>query len=353
MKDQKNSLVPSGGEFLVYQTDDGNIKLEVHLEDETLWLTQLMIAELFQTTVPNITMHIKNIYAERELTPEATIKDFLTVRQEGQRQVQRKLTYYNLDMIISVGYRVKSITATRFRIWATQRLTEYIVKGFTMDDERLKNPPAKGSLIPDYFDEWLERIRDIRSSEKRFYQKVRDLYTTAIDYDKKSEQAQIFFKKVQNKMLWSVTGQTAAELITDRSDPQKANMGLTSWQGAKVRKGDVVIAKNYLKEKEIRQLNRIVVMYLDYAENQAKNRQTITMKQWAEKLNAFLKFNECDLLTHSVKVEAEVAKQLAEERYEEFAGERRRVEALEEDAADLKEIEELVKELEKKRNNDE
>ena len=342
-KKPETPLVPEEGEFLVYQAEDGQIKLEVRLEQETLWLTQQAIAELLQTTVPNISMHIKNIYDERELIPEATVKDFLIVHQEGQRTVKRVITHYNLDMIISIGYRVKSIIATRFRIWATARLKEYIIKGFTMDDERLKNPPAKASPVPDYFNEWLERIRDIRSSEKRFYQKVRELYATAIDYDKESEQAQEFFKVVQNKMLWSVTGKTAAELIVERSDPEKSNMGLTSWQGAKVRKRDVTIAKNYLKEKEIEELNRIVTMYLDYAEEQARSRKTITMQQWAEKLNVFMQFNERDLLTHPGTVKAEVAKRLAENRYDEFHTNRLKLAAIEADKEDIRDLENFVK----------
>ncbi len=239
-----------------------------------------MMAELFQISKQNIRFHIQNIDAERELLLNSTVKKFLTVCLEGNREVRHELDYYNLDMVISVGYRVKSIIATRFRIWATQRLREYIIKGFIMDDERLKNPPDKSSSVPDHFDEMLERIRDIRSSEKRFYQTVRDIYATAIDYDKKSDEAHVFFKKVQNNMLWSVTGKTAAELSTDRSDSQKPNMGLTSWQGAKVRKGDGSIAKNYLEEKEISGLNRIVTMYLDYAEDQANRHRTMNMKQW-------------------------------------------------------------------------
>ncbi len=349
VRNKKGDLVLDRGEFLVYQAENGRIKLEVHLKGETVWLTQKAMSELFDTSTDNISLHLKNIYAERELERNTTTEDFSVVQKEGGRVVRRLVKFYNLDAIISVGYRVKSITATRFRVWATQQLKEYIVKGFAMDDERLKTPSPEGSSLPDYFDEWLERIREIRASEKRFYQKVRDLYATAIDYDKKSKQAQAFFKKVQNKMLWSITGQTAAELISDRSDSKKANMGLTSWQGARVRKGDVAIAKNYLKEKEIQQLNRIVTMYLDYAEDQANRRNTMTMKQWSEKLDAFLEFNERDLLRHAGNVRATIAKQLAEKRYEEFEMERRRVEALEEDATDLKEIEGLVKRLESKR----
>ncbi len=221
-----NELAPkeSGGEFLLYQTDDGHVKLEVRLQNETVWLTQQMIAELFQTTVPNISMHIRNIYEEGELTPESTIKKFLTVRQEGNRAVRRELDYYNLDMIISVGYRVKSLIATRFRIWATHQLKEYIIKGFTMDDDRLKAGVGIGS---DYLDEMLERIRDIRSSEKRFYQKIRDIYKLAADYDPRAEETLEFFSIVQNKLHFAMSGKAAAELISERADASRPNMGLT------------------------------------------------------------------------------------------------------------------------------
>jgi len=239
-----------------------------------------------------------------------------------------------------VGYRVNSKRATQFRIWATKILKEYIIKGFAMDDDRLKKADTW-----DYFAEWLERIRDIRASEKRFYQKIRDIYATAVDYDKTSEQAQAFFKIVQNKMLWAITGKTAAELIESRSDPEAPNMGLTSWQGSIVRKQDVAIAKNYLKNDEIKSLNEIVTMYLDYAERQARLRKTVTMEAWAEKLDAFLSFNEHELLTNAGKVKAEVAKRVAEERYEKFDAKRRTEEALAADREDLKELETIEKRL--------
>jgi len=223
------------GDLVVYQSDDGRIKLEVRLQDETVWLTQQLIAELFQTTVPNISMHIRNIFAEGELTPEATIKKFLTVRREGSRDVQRELEFYNLDMIISVGYRVKSLIATRFRIWATQRLKEYIIKGFTMDDERLKNPPGRGHV--DYFDELLERIRDIRASERRVYLRVREIIALAADYEASDPETQVVFQTIQNKLHFAATGKTAAELIAERADATKPNMGLMSWKSGVVRKG--------------------------------------------------------------------------------------------------------------------
>jgi hypothetical protein len=299
------------------------------------------MAELFDVNVPAISKHLSNIYEEGELQKKATISKMETVQKEGNRQVTRNKDFYNLDAIIAVGYRVNSKRATQFRIWATNILKEYIIKGFAMDDERLKQVDRW-----DYFDEWLERIRDIRASEKRFYQKIRDIYATAIDYDKNSEQAQEFFKKVQNKMLWAITGKTAAELIEARSNPEKPNMGLTSWRGSIVRKQDVAIAKNYLKEDEIKDLNEIVTMYLDYAERQARKRQTVTMEQWAKKLDAFLEFNEQEILTHAGKVKAEVAKRIAEDRYEEFDTKRKKAEALAADEEDLKQLEEIAKIIE-------
>ena len=241
-----SDLIPStpapGGELLLYQTEDGRTRVQVRFEGETVWLTQAQMAEVFQTTVPNINLHLRNIFDEGELNEGATIKEYLIVRLEGVRQVSRPVLHYNLDAIIALGYRVKSGRGTQFRIWATQRLREYIVKGFTMDDERLKNPPGKGQQ--DYFDELLERIRDIRSSERRFYQKVLDIYATSVDYTPDAEASQKFFATVQNKMHWAITGQTAAEIIHDRVDAAKRNLGLTNWRGAVVRKPDVAIANN-------------------------------------------------------------------------------------------------------------
>jgi hypothetical protein len=331
-------------QIVLYTTPDGEIKVDTVVRDETIWLTQAAMAQLFGVNVPAISKHLTNIYEEGELTRKATVSKMETVQLEGGRQVSRTKDFYNLDAIIAVGYRVNSKRATQFRIWATDILKQYIIKGFAMDDERLKKADAW-----DYFDEWLARIRDIRASEKRFYQKIRDIYTTAIDYDKGSEQAQAFFKKVQNKMLWAITGKTAPELIEERSDPAAPNMGLTSWQGSIVRKQDVAIAKNYLKADEIKDLNEIVTMYLDYAERQARQRKTVTMEQWAEKLDAFLSFNEHELLTHAGKVKAEVAKRIAEERYEEFDTKRRAEEAIAADREDIKELEEIEKRLREKK----
>lgn len=302
-------------DILIYQLEDGKTKIDVRLENETVWMTQKAIAELYQTTPQNITLHIKNIYEEGELEENSTCKNYLQVQTEGNRTVQRNSRHYNLEMIIAVGYRVRSSRGTQFRRWATERLNEYLVKGFTMDDERLKGMRNIGD---DYFDELLERIRDIRASEKRFYKKITDIYALSIDYDGKSEEAKKFFATVQNKLHFAIHGHTAAELIEQRADATKDNMGLTTWKGDKVRKGDITVAKNYLTEKEIKSLNRIVTMYLDYAEDQAERRNPMHMKDWEEKLNAFLKFNERDILTGAGTISHEVAKELAEKEYEKF-----------------------------------
>ena len=335
----------SGGEFLLYQTEDGQVKLEVRLQNETVWLTQQIIAELFQTTVPNISMHIRNIYAEGELTPEATIKKFLTVRQEGNRDVRRELDYYNLDMIISVGYRVKSLIATRFRIWATQRLKEYIIKGFVMDDERLKNPPVKDSTVPDYFDEMLARIRDIRASERRMYLRVREIFAMAGDYDPSWSETTKFFSIIQNKLHFSATGMTAAELIQSRANHLLPNMGLTSWKMGEVRKADVTTAKNYLNESEIDDLNRIVVMWLDFAEDQAKRRKQVFMKDWEQKLDEFLRFNDRKILPNAGKVSKQAAEGHAKAEYERFEIRRRSYKESVGEVETFKQLEEAAKEL--------
>lgn len=331
------------GEIIIYQTEDGLAKIQLRAIDGTVWLTQAEIAELFATTKQNIGLHLKNIFEDSELAEDSVVKKSFTTASDNKEYLVKN---YNLDVILAIGYRIKSPRGTQFRIWANTILKEYLIKGFAMNDERLKQADNW-----DYFDEWLERIRDIRASEKRFYQKIKDLYTTAIDYDKDSEFAQAFFKKVQNKMLWAVTGKTAAELIASRSNPNLPNMGLTSWNGSIVRKGDVGTAKNYLLEDEIGQLNRIVTMYLDYAEEQAKRRKTITMEQWSDKLDAFLEFNEHDLLTHAGKIQMAVAQKLAAERYEEFNTNRHKLEAIEADEADIRAIESLVKQVTEKVNS--
>jgi hypothetical protein len=331
------------GELILYTAEDGSVAIQLRAEDGTVWITQAEMAALFQTTPQNITLHVRAIYAEGELLQAATCKEDLQVRQEGPRQVKRSLKHYNLDMILAVGYRVRSPRGTQFRQWATTHLREYLVKGFVMDDERLKEPGGW-----DYFDELLARIRDIRASEKRFYQKIRDIYATATDYDSKSEAAQLFFKKVQNKMLWAVTGHTAPELIAGRADPALPNMGLTTWHGGRVRKQDVTVAKNYLSREEIEELDRIVVMYLDYAEDQAKRRKTMTMRDWEDKLDAFLQFNEREVLTHAGKLRANVAEKLALERYETFDTARREAARLAADAEDMAVLEQAERQLEGK-----
>ena len=333
----------SGGELILYTAEDGSAAIQLRAEGGTVWLTQAEIATLFDTTPQNITQHTKAIYAEGELSEGATCKEVLQVRQEGGRAVNRSLKHYSLDMILAVGYRVRSPRGTQFRQWATIHLREYLVKGFVMDDTRLKEPGGW-----DYFDELLARIRDIRASEKRFYQKIRDIYATAVDYDSRSEAAQLFFKKVQNKMLWAVTGHTAPELIAGRADPALPNMGLTTWAGGRVRKQDVTVAKNYLSREEIEALDRIVVMYLDYAADQAQRRRTLTMDDWEDKLDAFLQFNEREVLTHAGKLRADVAEKLALERYESFDAARREAARLAADAEDMEALENAERQLEGK-----
>lgn len=310
-------------DILIYQTEDGNTKIDVKLENGTVWMTQKAIAELYQKGVSTINEHIKNIYEEDELQEEATIRKNRIVQTEGQRQVEREVTFYNLELIIAVGYRVRSHRGTQFRRWATERLNEYLVKGFTMDDERLKDMRNFGQ---DYFDELLGRIRDIRASEKRFYRKITDIYATSVDYDPKAGISKDFFATVQNKLHFAIHGHTAAELIAERASAEKDNMGLTSWKGSKVRKADVTVAKNYLTDKEIQSLNRIVTMYLDYAEDQAERQLPMFMKDWIEKLNSFLKFNEREILTNAGKISQEVAEKLAAAEYEKFNQQRLTIE---------------------------
>jgi hypothetical protein len=301
-------------QIIIYQAEDGSTKLDVRLENESLWLPQASIAKLFQTTTPNVTMHIRSIYEEGELTEERTVKENLTVQNEGSREVRRSIKFYNLDMIISVGYRIKSQIATHFRQWATQRLREYIIKGFVLDDERLKNPQHPY----DYYDELLRRIQDIRTSERRFYQKITDIYATSVDYDPTLDMSIDFFKTVQNKMHWAITGKTAAEIIYERADSSKPNMGLTSWRGTKVRKQDTSVAKNYLQENELLALNNLVEQYLVFAEGQAMRRIPMYMKDWIVKLDGFMKLNDRDILTHAGKISHELALELAEKHYDAF-----------------------------------
>jgi hypothetical protein len=326
------------GEVILYSTEDGAAQISLRAVGGTVWLTQAEMAALFDTAPQAITQLIKTIYADGELMQDATCKEFLQVRLEGTRQVERALKSYNLPMIMAVGFRVRSPRGVQFRRWAGTVLQDYLVKGFAMDDAKLKAADQW-----DYFDEWLARIRDIRASEKRFYQKVKDLFVTAVDYDKGSDAAQLFFQKVQNKMLWAVTGQTAAELIAARANPDAQNMGLTSWKGGIVRKGDVGTSKNYLAAEEVEALNRIVTMYLDYAEDQATRRAAMTMVMWADKLDAFLAFNDRDVLTHAGKLRMDVAQQLAEDRYAVFDAARNRANVAQADADDMAAIEKLAK----------
>lgn len=320
---------PGASEILFYQGEDGRSRVQVRLEQGTVWLSQRLLAELFDKDVRTINEHIQNIFDEGEHDPAATIRKFRIVQTEGKREVSRLVDHYNLEVVLAVGYRVRSSRGTQFRRWATERLREYVVKGFVLDDERLKQ--GRGPT-PDYFDELLERIRDIRASERRFYQKLCDLYALAVDYDASASATKEFFQVVQNKLHWAVTGHTAAEIIAARAKADDPNMGLTSWRGAKVRKADVTVAKNYLSEDEIRQLNRVVTMYLDYAEEQATRRKTLTMREWREKLDGFLQFNEREVLKDAGRVSAEVAQRLALAAYERFEGRRRAEEAAAPDA---------------------
>jgi len=314
-------------QITLFQSEDGKTKLQVRIEDETVWLSQKLIADLYQVSVPTVNEHLAGIYDEDELAPEATIRKFRIVQREGQRDVERLVDHYNLEAILSVGYRVRSARGTQFRKWATTQLNEFLVKGFVLDDERLKDGR---SISKSYFQELIERVRDIRTSERQFYQKITDIYATSIDYDPKSEVTDEFYATVQNKLHWAIHGHTAAELITKRVSSEKPCLGLTSWKNSpkgKIRKSDVSIAKNYLSEDELRKLNRFVTMYLDYAEEQAEEEQSMTMKDWAERLDAFLKFNKKDLLTNAGKVSAEVAKRLAEAEFEKYEEKRRHIEA--------------------------
>jgi len=303
----------STGEFLLYTTEDGVAKLEVRMVDETVWLSLTQMVELFQRDKSVISRHIKNIYEEGELAPQATVANFATVQREGTRAIERNVTHYHLDVIISVGYRVKSHRGTQFRIWATQHLREYLIKGFAMDDERLKRVGGGN-----YFDELLARIRDIRSSEKMFWRKVLDIYATSIDYDPSTETSQRFFATVQNKMHWAAHGHTAAEIVLQRADAAQPNMGMTTWMGEKPRKADAIVAKNYLAEDELQTLNRIVTVYLEFAELRALDRRPMYMADWITKLDEFLKISEREVLGHAGTVSHEQAQQKAEIEFEKY-----------------------------------
>lgn len=314
-----DKLNPQFSDIIFYSSPDGDVHVEVFSGDETFWLSQKRMAELFGKDVRTVNEHLKNIFDEGELRPEATIRKIRIVQKEGRREVARDVDFYNLDAIIAIGYRVNSHQATQFRIWATKTLKEFIIKGFVLDDERLKQGKRFGK---DYFDELLERILEIRASERRFYQKITDIYQQcSIDYEKDAEITQTFFKTVQNKLHWAITGKTAAEIVAERASASKPNMGLQTWKNApqgKIQKTDVTVAKNYLIEKEIKELERVVTMYLDYAENQAARQIPMKMADWVQKLDAFLQFNEYQILTNAGKLSNAVAKKLAEEEFEKF-----------------------------------
>lgn len=323
-------------EIILFQSEDGSTKIQVHTDGETVWLTLNQLAELFQRDKSVISRHIKKVLEEGELLSAATVAKNATVQNEGGREVLRDIDFYNLDMIISVGYRVNSHRGTQFRIWATQRLREYIIKGFTLDDERLKRA---GQM--NYFDELLARVRDIRSSEKVFYQRVKDIYATSIDYDPNADTTQEFFKIVQNKLLWAVSQHTAAEIIRDRADASKPNMGLSAWAGAKVRKGDVTVAKNYLNEDEITALNLLMEQYLAFAEAQAQQRKPMYMRDWVKKLNDILTINERQIQEHAGRITKQLADEMAEKQFEAF----KRQQQLSEKAESLSQLERDLKKV--------
>jgi hypothetical protein len=312
-------LTPQSNDIIFYSSPEGDVRVEVFFQEETFWLNQKKMAELFGVDVRTVNEHLQNIYKTNELDKDSTIRNIRIVQKEGNRDVSRDIDFYNLDAIIAVGYRVNSIQATQFRIWATKTLKEFIIKGFVLDDERLKQGKRFGK---DYFDELLERIREIRASERRFYLKITDIYEQcSIDYKKDAEITQTFFKTVQNKLRWATTGKTAAQIVKERASSAKPNMGLQTWKNAptgKILKSDVSVAKNYLIEKEIKELERVVTMYLDYAENQAARQIPMKMTEWISKLDAFLQFNEYQILKDAGKISHEVAKQLAEKEYEKF-----------------------------------
>lgn len=333
MQDRKN--------IIIYNTPDGKASVSLYAKDGMVWMNQNQIAELFSTSVPNISMHISNILKEGELKENSVIKDYLTTAADGKKY---KVTFYSLEMILAIGFRVRSIRGTQFRIWANRNLREYMVKGFAMDDERLKNPDGR----PDYFDELLQRIRDIRASEKRFYQKVRDLFALSSDYDPSDKATQMFFAETQNKLLFAVTGKTAAEIIVSRANAEKPNMALTSWKGTIVRKQDIFIAKNYLSADEIDTLNRLVVIFLETAELRAKNRMDITMQFWKENVDRIIELNDKKVLTGSGSMSKAIMEKKVGEIYEKFDARRKKYEALEADKQDLEEIEQEIKKLKKK-----
>jgi len=328
--------------IIIYNTDDGKASVSLLAKDGTVWMNQNQLAELFATSKQNISLHIQNILKEGELNRNSVVKEYLTTATDGKKY---KVIFYSLDMILAIGFRVRSKRGTQFRIWANRNLKEYMVKGFVMDDERLKNPDGR----PDYFDELLERIREIRASEKRFYQKIRDLFKLSSDYDKTDKATQMFFAETQNKLLYAVTGQTAAEIIVSRADANKPNMALTSWKGGIVRKQDIYIAKNYLTKDEIDTLNRLVVIFLETAELRAKNRQDITMDFWRDNVDKILELNDKQILNHKGKISNKEMEKLVGKIYDDFNEKRKKYEAELADKEDLIELEEIEKQIKKKK----
>ena len=341
MAEKKKRKMKQDNQITIYETEDGKARIEVRFENENVWLTQKQMAELFDCSADNVSLHLKNIYLEKELAPKATAEEISVVQKEGQREVKRKVTFYSLEAIIAVGYRVNSARGTQFRIWATDKLKSYILKGFALDKDRF----IKGTKFSArYFDELLEEIREIRASERMAYQKITDIYATSVDYSPITAEAEKFFAAVQNKLHFAITGQTAAEIIAERADSGKPFMGLTTWGKSpkgKILPGDIKIAKNYLQKQEIQKLNHIVTMYLDYAEFQASRGKPMKMKDWTQKLDAFLKFNEQDILQDKGKISHEVAVDLAEKEYESF-----RVEQDKNYVSDFDELAEKSKKLE-------
>ena len=324
--------------IIIYRTADGRASVALYAKDGKIWLNQQQMAELFATSKPNISMHIANILKEKELDEYSVVKNFLTTAADGKNY---NVVFYSLEMIIAVGYRVRGLRGTQFRQWATEHLTEYLVKGFTMDDERLKNPDGR----PDYFDELLLRIRDIRASEKRFYQKVRDLFALSSDYDKSDKATQMFFAETQNKLLYAVTHQTAAEIVVNRADANKPNMGLTTWKGNVVRKGDIIVAKNYLLQDEIESLDRLVDIFLTSAEERVKGRRDLTLDYWRKNVDNLLTFQEKDILQGKGHISNEEMENIVRQVYATFDAQRRKMDALQADAEDLKLLEDLERSI--------
>ncbi|MCH6194494.1 virulence RhuM family protein [Serratia sp. X10] len=324
MTDKHLTQSPAG-EFVMFASDDGEVRVECLFEQETLWLPQSTIANLYQVTPQAITQHIKAIYEEAELEQNATCKSYLQVQQEGARQVSRNILHYSLPVILAVGYRVRSPRGTQFRQWATQTLQEYLIKGFVMDDERLKNPPVGSSSVPDYFDEMLERIRDIRASERRVYLRVREIFALAADYQPSLKETTLFFQTIQNKLHFACTGHTDAELIHQRADANQPHMGLSNYKGEEVRKSDVTVAKNYLNQDEVSELNRVVNMWLDFAEDQARRRQQVFLRDWQDKLDQFLQFNDRDVLQGAGTLSKKAADEKAQAEYVQYAEQQRRL----------------------------